>query len=125
MSKIIINEDDLDDLESEVRFDSDDYELDYLVVRESYCMACDSPLRSYRSLICSGCLHDGVNILSNLVDSLNFEDSKFVIVKSENEIEADEADEADEDFEEEKIEEEDLDDEDEDSLEEDFEKSDY
>ncbi len=57
--------------------DEDD-EFDHLIVRESYCMACDSPLRSYQSLICSDCLNYEANMLSKLINSRDVDISKFV-----------------------------------------------
>jgi hypothetical protein len=57
--------------------DEDD-EFDHLIVRESYCMACESPLRSYQSLICSDCLNYEANMLSKLINSRDVDISKFV-----------------------------------------------
>ena len=77
MSKILIHEDNFSD--------SSDCEIDedvegYLVVKESYCMACDSPLKSYHSLICSECLHDKAKELSQMVDDLNEDIKKYVFI---------------------------------------------
>lgn len=42
-----------------------------LFIKESYCMACDSPLRSYSSLICPECLEEGADMFSSMIDNKN------------------------------------------------------
>lgn len=59
------------DDQKQMSLESDFEEFDYLVVRESYCMACDGPLKSYQRLICHECLNEGVDVLKNLVDNLD------------------------------------------------------
>ena len=46
-------------------------------IRESYCMACDSPLNSYNSLICPECLEESADILSTMIESQ--EESDFIV----------------------------------------------
>jgi hypothetical protein len=46
-------------------------------IRESYCMACDSPLNSYNSLICPECLEESAEILSTIIESQ--EESDFIV----------------------------------------------
>lgn len=64
-------------------------EFDSLTVRESYCMACESPLKTYHSLICPECLSDGAELLSNLVHSYNEDISSHVFVDPDQFIDVD------------------------------------
>lgn len=68
-------------------------EFDYLTVRESYCMACDSPLKTYHSLICPECLNDGAELLNNLVHSYQDDDSNQIFINPEKYIDFDNIDE--------------------------------
>lgn len=78
--------DDNSDDDEKKPLNSDEFdEFDYLIVREFYCMACDTPLKSYQHLICHDCLNDGVNVLTQLVESLDQEemqDKKTIFIDS-------------------------------------------
>ena len=76
-------------------------EFDYLIVRESFCMACDTPLKSYHSLICHDCLSDGAELFHNLINknikNSIFIDPNFVMDISEDIIEEEIHEDEDED----------------------------
>jgi hypothetical protein len=67
------------DNQKQMNSENDFDEFDYLIVRESYCMACDGPLKSYQRLICHECLSQGVDVLKNLVDNLDQDSEKKYI----------------------------------------------
>jgi hypothetical protein len=66
MSENELNEGDSSD--DDFKFDSNKLE-EVILVKESYCMACDSPLKSYSSLICHDCLGDSVDVLSRMIET--------------------------------------------------------
>lgn len=51
-----------------IKFSDNNYE-EILLIKESYCMACESPLKSYNSLICHDCLDDSVDLLVEMIDT--------------------------------------------------------
>lgn len=69
-----------------------------IIINESYCMACDSPLRTYSSLICPECLEESADLLSTIasleeIDSISktiFIDPDYCCLQSEDDIEAQE-----------------------------------
>lgn len=66
-----------------IKFSDNNYE-EILLIKESYCMACESPLKSYNSLICHDCLDDSVDLLAEMIDiSKNSKKQMFVEVLDE------------------------------------------
>lgn len=58
-------------LEEEFQEDpSDSEDFSSFKIKESYCMACEAPLKSYHSLICPDCLGLEAEKFSELVEEL-------------------------------------------------------
>jgi len=70
MSENEFNEDDSSD--DDFKFDSNKLE-EVILIKESYCLACDSLLKSYSSLICHDCLGESVDVLSQMIENSNSE----------------------------------------------------
>jgi hypothetical protein len=64
-----------EDAEDDVYLDAqaeDDFSI--LKVKESYCMACEAPLKSYHSLVCPDCLGFEADKFKELVEELSEHD---------------------------------------------------